>query len=203
MEVVVNGGKGTNSSKIIGIKLNSLHDMVKDIKDLPDCFKDFAITFDDGYQEGKYIYTLRVGNMTLEGVDDDVELSYDNADTDGTTTSKKMQRSIYDIMDIAVGIGIFGKVFESIDISIEVIEGVANGFNEHWGNQQYLCFGTSDGLTYMLSKRFYQFGYELNRFNNTKKYTGKFISTLLKDNGKQIKQTIKKAMKQGKDVVNE
>lgn len=195
MEVVVNGGKGTNSSKMIMTKLDGLHNMVKDIEGLPECFKDFTITFDDGYHEGKYIYKLCVGNMVLESIDDNVELSYYNADTNGATTSKKMRRSIWDIMDIAVGLGIFGKVFESMDISIEVIEGVANGFKEHWGKQQYLLFGTSDGLTYTLSKRFYQYGYELNRFNNTRKYTGKLITKLLKDNGKQIKSIIKKEIK--------
>lgn len=200
MEVLINGGKGIGQVNTIKLKLDDLHNMVKDIKGLPECFKDFTITFDDGYHEGKYIYKLCVGNMVLESIDDNVELSYYNADTNGATTSKKIKRSADDIMDVAIGIGIFGKVFESMGISIEVIEGIANGFKENWGKQQYLLFGTSDGLTYTLSKRFYQYGYELNRFNNTRKYTGKLIPALLKDNGKQIKSIIKKEIERQQDI---
>lgn len=199
MEVIVNGGKCMGQITTLKLKLDDLHNMIKDIKDLPECFKDFVITFDDDYHEGKYIYTIRVGNMTLESIDDNVELSYYNADTDGTTTSKKMQRTPDDIIDIAIGFGIFGKVFESMGISIEVLEGVVNGYKERWGKQQHICFGTSDGLFYMLAKRFYQFGYELG-ITHYGRYKGKVLSALLKDNGKQIKAAIKKAMKQHEEV---
>ena len=193
MEVVVNGGKGAGVTNIKDL-LESLQEHIKGIENPPACFKDFTITFDDGYSGDKYIYKLRVGNMILESIGDNVELSYYNANTDGSTTSMMLGRRAEDIIDIAVGIGIFGKVFESMLLPISLLR-QTNEYKNGWGEQQHIYFSTTYGNTFMLSKRKYPFRYELAVNGHSAAYKGEMLNELLKDNGKCIMETIEKSMK--------
>ena len=195
MNVVVNGGKGT-SNTLLNIDLHSLRNTTKNIKNLPKEFIDIEATFDDGYMGDTYIYKLCLGNMEFCGMGERTTITYSNADTSGEVSSITFFRNnIKDTLDIAIGIGIFGKAFESLGKSI-TLKCVENDFKEMWGLTQHLHFIDSDGCKYMLSKRFYQFWYELDSHSHSKKYNGKSIASLLKDNGKAIKSMIKKVKKE-------
>ena len=151
------------------------------------------VTFDDGLHEGKYIYKLRVGNMILEGAEDDARLSYYNAHTDGATATLMLTRKVEDIIDIAVGLGIYGKVFESMLLPVSLFRQI----NKHNDGvvEQHLYFSTTYGKNFTLSKRKLPFRYELTADEHSEEYKGETIPALLEDNGKHIMESIEANMK--------
>lgn len=194
MQVVVNGGRGTENinTKLLLMELQKW--VNKPIVDLPKEFENFTFEFNDGEtSDGVYNYSLKAGCVELKGIGKEFTLTYTNKDGEKTSITYH-ENKLADVMESAVGLAIFGKVFEYFGKSIRLL-GIYHGYIKEWSShEQILWLIDNDGYKYMLGKRFYMFHYELFYTIGYGKYKGKSIRKLLENNGKEIYKIVEKSI---------
>ena len=176
MELIVNGGKGVSNENVKGF-LDSLGEQLGriDKSDLPEALQDFVIEFGDG----QYMYKLIAGNAELENVGTEQELTYYNKETSGVVSKVNINaENTSDALGLALFVGIFGKVFESVENPIELVDSIVENtidIKDYSGNKYALLL--AGDLRYGAIVNYI---FTSNSFVNVLKDKAKFIYNVMK-----------------------
>lgn len=180
MELIVNGGKGVSNESVKGF-LDSLGEQIVriDKSDLPEALQDFVIEFGYGIHNGQYMYKLIAGNAELECIGAEQELTYYNKETSGVVSKVNINaENTGDALGLALFVGIFGKVFESVVNPIELVDSIAKNtidIKDYSGNKYALLL--AGDLRYGAIVNFI---FTSDSFANVLKDKAKFIYNVMK-----------------------